>query len=89
MDPDTTRLAVKQGADYIGLLFSSVSTRAIGLEKAKEIAAALRAAGAESVAVFADETLEQMQGIIEALKLKIVQLHGDVPRRFCDALPVQ
>ena len=37
MDPDTARFAVKQGADYIGLLFSKKSTRAIGLEKAKEI----------------------------------------------------
>jgi phosphoribosylanthranilate isomerase len=89
MDPDTARFAVKQGADYIGLLFSKVSTRAIGLEKAKEIVAAVRAAGGEPAAVFADETLEQMLAIIEALDLKIVQLHGDVPRSFCDALPVQ
>ena len=59
------------------------------LEKAKEIVAAVRAAGGEPVAVFADETLEQMLAIIEALRLKIVQLHGDVPRSFCDALPVQ
>lgn len=89
MDLDTARFAAKQGADYIGLLFSQVSTRAIDLEKAKEIVAAVRAAGGEPVAVFADETLEQMLAIIEALDLKIVQLHGDVPRSFCDALPVQ
>lgn len=86
MDPKTARFAAEKGAHFIGLLFSKVSPRAIDLEKAKEVAIAARASGAEPVAVFADETLDQMREIIEALKLNIVQLHGDVPRRFCDAL---
>lgn len=89
MDPKTASFAVEKGANYIGLLFSPISPRAIGLEKGKEIAAATRKAGAEPVAVFADETLEQMLEIIDALKLKVVQLHGDVPRSFCDALSIQ
>lgn len=88
MDPDTARFAARQGADYIGLLFSKVSTRAIGLEKGKEICVAVRAAGSEPVAVFVDESLEQMLAIIEALDLKVVQLHGDDARKFCDALQV-
>ncbi len=86
MDVDTARSAVLSGANYIGLLFSKVSKRAISLEKAKEIVSAVRKLGAEPVAVFANETLEEMQKIIEALELKVIQLHGDLPRSFCDAL---
>src|SRR5579872_3731152 len=89
MDPKTAVFAVEKGANYIGLLFSSVSQRAITLEKGKEIALAVRAAGGEPVAVFADESLEQMNEIIKALDLKVVQLHGDVPRSFCDQIAVQ
>ncbi len=86
-DPETARKAVEQGAEYIGLLFSKVSPRAISIDQAKEIVKAVREAGAEPVAVFADETLEQMLAIIEALDLKTVQLHWDGPRQACDALP--
>jgi phosphoribosylanthranilate isomerase len=86
MDPETARFAVRQGAHYIGLLFSKKSTRAIALDKAKEIVVAVREAGGEPVAVFADETLEQMISLIEALDLHLVQLHGDVPRSFCHRL---
>ncbi len=89
MDPELASFAVQKGAHYIGLLFSKVSSRAIRIEQGKEIAKAVREAGGEPVAVFADESLEQMQEIIEALDLKVVQLHGENPRRFCDQLPVQ
>ncbi len=89
MDPETATFAARKGANFIGLLFSKVSPRSICLEKAKEIACAARMAGAEPVAVFADETLEEMKKIIEELELKVVQLHGDVPRSFCSALDVQ
>jgi phosphoribosylanthranilate isomerase len=89
MDPDTARLAVEKGANFIGLLFSKKSMRAISIEQAIPIVSAVRKAGGEPVAVFADETLEQMLAIIEALDLKIVQLHGDLPRSFCNDLPVR
>lgn len=89
MDPKTAVFAARKGANYVGLLFSQVSPRAIDLVTAQEIARAVRSAGAEPVAVFADETLEEMQTIIQALELNIVQLHGDGPRSCCDALAVQ
>lgn len=87
MDPKTARFAVQQGAHYIGMLFSKVSPRAISKEQALPIVEAVRAAGGEPVAVFADENLEQMREIIDALSLKVVQLHGQVPRSFCDKIP--
>ncbi len=87
MDPETASFAAKKGANFIGLLFSKLSARAIDIETAQKIVAAARKEGAEPVAVFADENLEEMQAIIAALDLKTVQLHGDIPRSFCDALP--
>jgi phosphoribosylanthranilate isomerase len=88
MDVKTAVFAVEKGANYIGLLFSKISPRAISVEKGKEIAAAVRAAGAEPVAVFVDESFEEMNKIIEELQLKVVQLHGDIPRSFADQIPL-
>ncbi|MDE3047233.1 MAG: tryptophan synthase subunit beta [Verrucomicrobiota bacterium] len=87
MDPKTARFAVQKGAHFIGLLFSKVSPRAISLEKAKEIVRAVREEGGEPVAVFADESLTEMRRIIQELSLNVVQLHGDIPRSFCDQIP--
>lgn len=89
MDVETARFAVQKGANFIGLLFSKVSKRAISLRQAKEIVKAVRSVGAEPVAVFADENLEEMRSIIEALSLNVVQLHGRTPRKFCDQISQQ
>ena len=86
MDPKMATFAARKGANYIGLLFSSVSPRATPLDKAQEIVQAARLAGAEPVGVFADESLEHIQTIVETLGLKIVQLHGEEPRKACEAL---
>jgi phosphoribosylanthranilate isomerase len=85
----TAREAALAGADYIGLLFSKLSPRQIELTLAKEITEAARAGGAEVVGVFVDETLEQIQAIIQALNLTIIQLHGDPVRSLCGSLSSQ
>src|SRR6185437_6799482 len=85
-DANTAALAAKSGADYIGLLFSACSTRQINLELASEITQATRDAGSDVVAVFVDESLEQIEQIATTLNLKIIQLHGDKVRAFCDVL---
>ena len=88
-DPTTARLAAINGADYIGLLFSSVSPRKISVDTGVEIARAARQGGAEPVAVFVDESFEQMQEIIARLELKVVQLHGDKVRAVSTRLDPQ
>ncbi|MCC2624460.1 MAG: trpB [Burkholderiales bacterium] len=85
-NPDTAAMAAKSGADYIGLLFSACSPRQISLDKAREISKAVRDAGSEVVAVFVDESLEELEQIAVALDLKIIQLHGGKVRAFCDVL---
>jgi phosphoribosylanthranilate isomerase len=83
---DTAAMAAKSGADYIGLLFSACSPRQINLDTAREITKAVREAGSEVVAVFVDESLEQLEQIAITLDLKLIQLHGDKVRAFCDVL---
>lgn len=73
--------AVLAGSDYIGVLFSKVSKRAISLDKAHEIVTIVRENGADVVGVFVDETLVEMQHIIKTLDLKIIQLHGDIVKK--------
>lgn len=85
-DPKTAKQAAINGAEYIGLLFSSVSARRISLDLALEITRATREGGADVVAVFVDETLEEINDIIAKLDLKIVQLHGDKVRQLIDKL---
>ncbi len=86
-DVKTAKETAIAGADYIGLLFSKVSPRQIDLTLAQEITKEARLGGAEIVAVFVDESLEEMLNIINALNLKVVQLHGDKVRNLCDKLP--
>lgn len=85
-DAKTAEQAAKSGADYIGLLFSACSSRQITLEVATEITHVTRAAGSDVVAVFVDESLEQIEQIVTHLSLNIIQLHGDKVRGFCDKL---
>ncbi len=87
MDEKTAVFAARKGANFIGLLFSKkCSSRAIDLEVAKRIVSAARREGAEPVGVFTDENLDEAKRLIEELDLKIVQLHGRVPRSFCDEI---
>lgn len=85
-DAPTAMLAAKSGADYIGLLFSACSPRQISLATAREITDATRKAGSEVVAVFVDESQEQIEQIATELDLKIIQLHGDKVRVLCGSL---
>lgn len=86
-DAITAAESAKLGADYIGILLSKLSARAVSLDRAKEIADAAREHGAEPVGVFADEGIEEILKIIQTLSLKVVQLHGDRPRAALDQLP--
>ncbi|MDQ5921360.1 MAG: tryptophan synthase beta chain [Pseudomonadota bacterium] len=83
-NPHIARLSAINGADYIGLLFSSVSPRQINLDTAIPVCRAARDAGAEVVGVFVDEDFDQIQNIIDVLDLKLIQLHSDKVRAVCN-----
>jgi len=73
--PDDARLVASAGADAIGLNFVSGSPRALNVEKARAVAAAVPA-GVLKVGVFAGATAAGIRGVVAAVGLDAVQLHG-------------
>ncbi|MGN6105107.1 MAG: phosphoribosylanthranilate isomerase [Kofleriaceae bacterium] len=74
---DAARVAAA-GVELIGLNFWPRSRRYLALERAPEIAAAVRAAGpARLVGVFVDATLSEIAAAHAAVSLDAIQLHGD------------
>lgn len=79
--------AVRQGADYIGLVFHPASVRHVSLEQAQKISATTVQAGAEPVAVFVDQTAVEIIDICAATGISIAQLHGKISREQVAFLP--
>lgn len=73
--PDDAVQAARAGADYVGMIFATSSKRLVDLSTAKKIAEAAREFGAEPVAVFNDQTAEQIIDICIQTGIKTVQLH--------------
>ncbi len=73
--------AARLGADFLGLNFWPRSRRYLATERAPAIAAAARdaALGCQLVGVFVNATLDEIAAIHQAVRLDVVQLHGDEP----------
>ncbi len=69
------RVAAEAGADAIGLVFAE-SPRRVGIEEAREVAAALPG-GVLKVGVFVDEEPGEVLRIAREVGLDFAQLHGD------------
>jgi len=84
--PEDARLAVELGADLVGLNFHPPSPRALGLERAREIAAAVAGSGVLVVGVFVALSAGEIEEVAAAVGLDLVQLHGredpEAARRF-------
>ena len=85
--PDVANESVKWGADYIGLVFHKDSKRNIDLNMAKAVSAAVICAGAMPVAVFVNQSADEMMKICNDLNINIVQLHGSTARDNHTELP--
>jgi len=73
--PDDARLVAAAGADAIGLNFVAGSPRALDVERARAVAAAMPA-GVLKVGVFAGTSAAEIRRIVAAVGLDAVQLHG-------------
>jgi len=73
---------VASGADAIGLVFYGPSPRNVSLERAKEIAAAVPAF-VTVVALFVDPSEEQVQQVLNHVRIDLIQFHGDEENDFC------
>ena len=75
-------LAASLGAWAIGMILWPGSPRALGLDPATQIAAAVRRS-VEVAGVFVNPTLDEVAASAEAIGLTIVQLHGQEGPAFC------
>jgi len=85
---DDMRLAIDEGADYVGLVFADGSPRRVdesGLDEWLESARD----GAEVVGVFRDQSLSRVLEIVEHFDLDFVQLHGTEAGDAWKQLPVR
>jgi phosphoribosylanthranilate isomerase len=79
------RHAVEQGATAIGFVFWPRSPRAITPERAAAIVDELPSS-VTKVGVFVDESLDRIRAIAKQVGLTTVQLHGDEPPSYGEAL---
>ena len=77
--------AVRAGADALGFIFYTGSPRYVAPERAAEIVAGLPPF-VVPVGVFVNAAAGDVDGICEAAGIQVVQLHGDEPPGFCEAL---
>jgi phosphoribosylanthranilate isomerase len=79
------RHAVEQGATALGFVFWPRSPRYVDPERIADIISALPAP-VTTVGVFVNQTLEGVRTAVETAGVNVVQLHGDEPAEFGDAL---
>jgi phosphoribosylanthranilate isomerase len=77
VDPDNARIAVEMGADFLGLNFYPRSPRYVEVERAREIASAVRGSGVRLVGVFVNRPPGEVEEIEAEVGLDLLQLSGD------------
>lgn len=85
--PEHALVAAKAGADFIGMIFAADSKRRVSTEEAKAIVAALKNTQVIPVAVFAEQTADQIMKICKETQINVAQLHGDEARAAIRFLP--
>jgi phosphoribosylanthranilate isomerase len=81
--PEDAAAAVAAGADLVGFIFVPGTPRALDETRVGWIR---EVEGAETVGVFADAPLNEVRRIRDLLGLNWVQLHGDEPDSYLEAL---
>jgi phosphoribosylanthranilate isomerase len=77
--------AVDQGATALGFIFWPRSPRAVSPARAAEIIAELPS-GVMTVGVFVNEPIEGIHAMVARTGITAVQLHGDEPPAYADAI---
>ncbi len=74
--------AIESGADAIGLVMYEKSSRYVSIDKASELLKEIPPF-ITTVAVLVNPKTEQVQDIIKALPIDVLQFHGDEDEAFC------
>ena len=80
--PEDALSAVRLGADAIGLVFYPPSPRNVPVETARRIVTALPPF-ATVVGLFVDETPARIRGVLERVRIDLIQFHGDETPADC------
>ncbi|TBU97266.1 phosphoribosylanthranilate isomerase [Stutzerimonas kirkiae] len=76
-------IAAEAGADAIGLVFYPASPRAVDVQQARRIVAALPPF-VTTVGLFVDASRGEVEEILDAVALDRLQFHGDESPQYCD-----
>lgn len=74
--------AARLGADAIGLVFYPASPRHVEKAQAASIAAALPPF-VSTVGLFVNPSTAEVEDVLKAVRLDLIQFHGDEPPEFC------
>lgn len=77
------QIAVKAGADAIGLVFYERSPRAVSVDQARAIAASV-GPFVTVVGLFVDADKTFVQDVLANVALHVLQFHGDESREYCE-----
>jgi phosphoribosylanthranilate isomerase len=80
--PEDAQLAIRLGADAIGLVFHPASPRFVSQERASEIAASVSAYVA-IVGLFVDALPADVERVLKSVPLSLLQFHGDETYEAC------
>lgn len=73
---------VDVGVDAIGLVFYPPSPRAVSIQQAQKVVADVPAF-VTVTALFVNPTVEQVQSVLDSVRIDLIQFHGDEDDDFC------
>ncbi|NYT61193.1 phosphoribosylanthranilate isomerase [Alcaligenaceae bacterium] len=80
--PDDVQAAVQAGVDAIGLVMYPKSSRAVSIEQARALRAAVPAF-VNVVVLFVNATVQEVQDTIRLVQPDLLQFHGDESPQYC------
>lgn len=86
-NPEDAVAAVEAGADAIGLVFYPPSPRAVTLEQAQKVVQVVPAF-VTITALFVDPDPEQVQEILDGVRIDLIQFHGNEDSSYCEQFKV-
>ena len=81
--PEDAQAAIEAGADAIGLVFYAPSPRAVDITRAQKIAAVVPPF-VTITALFVDPSAEEVQKVLDSVRIDLIQFHGDEEEHFCE-----
>jgi phosphoribosylanthranilate isomerase len=80
--PEDAKAVVDAGADAIGLVFYPPSPRAVSIQQAQEVVADVPAF-VTVTALFVNPSVEEVQSVLDGVRIDLIQFHGDEDDDFC------